>query len=174
MTHRFNIKRFWLVVGLLLLVECAALWAYRSCSRTLPESQCSEVYRRYAHVPGVEAAFVKGFPINDTLGVDVTLLRATDSAGWDSLMMGFHIPEEVLYVARANPDFTIFTNLVLREHPEIQVALKGDLNVPKVTEDDVEYRVIDFQKKEICIFHTRNAIELSAVRSYNHNKMITN
>ena len=51
MTHRFNIKRFWLVVGLLLLVECAALWAYRSCSRTLPESQCSEVYRRYAHVP---------------------------------------------------------------------------------------------------------------------------
>ena len=79
-------QRFWLVVGLLLLVECAALWAYRSCSRTLPESQCSEVYRRYAHVPGVEAAFVKGFPINDTVAVDVTLLRATDSAGWAYLM----------------------------------------------------------------------------------------
>ena len=174
MAHRFNVKRFWLVVLLLLLVECAALWVFRSCPRTLSESQCSEVYRRYAHVPGVEAAFVKGFPINDTVAVDVTLLHAADSAGWDSLMMVFHIPKEMLYMAKANPDITIFTNLVLREHPEIRVALKGELNVPKVTEDDVEYRVIDFQKKEICIFHTQNAIELSAVRSYNYDKMITN
>ena len=174
MTHRFNIKRFWLVVGLLLLVECAALWAYRSCSRTLPESQCSEVYRRYAHVPGLDAAFVKDFPINDTVTVDVTLLRATDSASWAYLTEAFNISMEVLQYVEAHPEFKKAQNMVLRGHPENQVAIKGKKRVPNLTADDVEIRIIDYMEKEIGTFHTKNANEVSAVLGNNFDNMTTN
>ena len=171
MTHRFNIKRFWLVVGLLLLVECAALWAYRSCSRTLPESQCSEVYRRYAHVPGVEAAFVKGFPINDTLGVDVTLLRAADSAGWDFLVNAFNIPKESIELAKKIPEYKVSEWQSLRGHPETRVATKGKYCDTNLTNDDIEMCVCDFQEKEICILHAKSAREIDAIKNYNFDNM---
>ena len=174
MTHRFNIKRFWLVVGLLLLVECAALWAYRSCPRTLPESQCSEVYRRYAHVPGVEAAFVKSFPINDTLGVDVTLLRAADSAGWDFLVDTFHVSKERLNLVKSMPELRVFERQGLRNHPETLAITKGENRDPHLTKDDVELCFFDLQEKEICIFHTQSAKEVDAVRGYNYENMMSN
>ena len=173
MTHRFNIKRFWLVVGLLLLVECAALWAYRSCSRTLPESQCSEVYRRYAHVPGVEAAFVKGFPINDTVAVDVTLLRAADSAGWAFMIDAFNIPKESIELAKNIPEYKISEWQSLRGHPETRVATKGKYCDTNITNDDIEMCVCDLQEKEICILHARSAKEIDAIKNYNFDNMTT-
>ena len=167
-------QRFWLVVGALLLVECAALWAYRSCSRTLPESQCSEVYRRYAHVPGVEAAFVKGFPINDTVAVDVTLLRATDSAGWAYLMNKFDLPKAMLELAETRKDHLLSERQVLRNHPEKKAITQGELRDPNLTEDDVELCVIDYYEKEICVFHVLNARQLEAVKDYSFDKTTTN
>ena len=118
MTRPFNIKRFWLVVGILLVVECAALFAFRSCPRQLPESECSEVYRRYAHVEGVEAAFVKGFPINDTVAVDVTLLHAADSAGWVYLIDAFGLPTEVLETVKESSKFNIWVWRSPKNEPE--------------------------------------------------------
>ena len=156
MTHRFNIKRFWLVVGLLLLVECAALWAYRSCPRTLPESQCSEVYRRYAHVPGVEAAFVKGFPINDTLGVDVTLLRAADSAGWAYMMEAFHIPVELIQNVEDMPQNNTWVWRSKNRHPEERV-------IQEAGDEVLEIVILDIKKHEIGVFHTNTKEEESAV-----------
>ena len=166
-------QRFWLVIGLLLLVECAALWAYRSCSRTLPESQCSEVYRRYAHVEGVEAAFVKGFPINDTLGVDVTLLRAADSAGWAYLMEAFNIPKELLQLVKLRPEFRKSERVVLRDHPEIGAAYEGENPDSGLTADDVEVCAIDYLEREVCVFHTRNAEEVAIILDYNFDDMTT-
>ena len=160
MTHRFNIKHFWLVVGLLFLVECSALWAYRSCSRTLPESQCSEVYRRYAHVPGVEA--------------DVTLLRAADSAGWDFLVDTFHVSKERLNLVKSMPELRVFERQGLRNHPEILAITKGENRDLHLTKDDVELCFFDLQEKEICIFHTQSAKEVDAVRGYNYENMMSN
>ena len=143
-------------------------------SGVVPYWKCSEVYRRYAHVEGVEAAFVKGFPINDTLGVDVTLLRAADSVGWAYLTEAFNIPVEVLQYAETNPEFRSSENLVCRGSPETRVAVQGKDRTPNLTLDDVELLAIDYQEKEFCIFHTQNAMEVMAVRSYNCEKMINN
>lgn len=163
-----------LVWLLLCSLAVGAAFALKHCSRQLPESQCSEVYRRYAHVPGVEAAFVKGFPINDTLGVDVTLLRAADSAGWAYLTEAFNITTEVLQYAETHPEFRIAQNMVLRDHPEKQVAIKGKKKDSNITANDVELRILDYLEKEICIFHTRNASEVAAIFDYNFENMVTN
>ena len=163
-----------LVVVLFLLTVVGGVLAVRYLSGVVPYWRCSEVYRRYAHVEGVEAAFVKGFPINDTLGVDVTLLRATDSAGWAYLTEAFNIPVEVLQYAETNPEFRSSENLVCRGSPETRVAVQGKDRTPNLTLDDVELLAIDYQEKEFCIFHTQNAMEVVAVRSYNCEKMINN
>lgn len=78
-----------LTVSLLILVGAMAvkLWP-----RTVPFSQCSEFYQKYAGSPGIDASFVKNFRINDTLNVDVTVLKATDSVGWATMLYDFDIP----------------------------------------------------------------------------------
>ena len=164
-------NRFWLVVGILLVVECAALFAFRSCPRQLPESECSEVYRHYAHVEGVEAAFVKGFPINDTVAVDVTLLHATDSAGWAFLVDTFHISKDRIKRAKVMPAYRVFEWQVVRGQPETKAVLKGINRIPNLTKDDVELCICDFQENEISIFHAQNAKEIDAIRNYNFDKM---
>ena len=65
----------------------------------------SDVYKRYSRVEGVRATYIKDFPLNDTLTVAVTLLEATDSAGWERLKEGFAvipIPPEVLAYCDSN------------------------------------------------------------------------
>ena len=106
-----------LLTILVVIAVVGGMLAVRYLPGIVPESQCSEVYRRYAHVPGVEAAFVKGFPINDTLGVDVTLLRAADSAGWDFLVDTFHVSKERLNLVKSMPELRVFERQGLRNHP---------------------------------------------------------
>ena len=65
----------------------------------VPYWQCSEVYKRYHKVEGVRATYIKNYPLNDTLTVGVTLLEATDSAGWEVLQRDFELiplPPEAL------------------------------------------------------------------------------
>ena len=67
-------------------------------SRTVPWEKCSEVYKKYSRVEGVRATYVKDYRVNDTLTVGVTLLEATDSAGWERLKEDFGltvIPKEL-------------------------------------------------------------------------------
>ena len=73
----------------LVLAALVAFLAVRYLPGVVRESQCGEVYHRYAHVSGVEASYVKDYPISDTLAVDVTILRATDSAG------AFSVPDNL-------------------------------------------------------------------------------
>ena len=165
-------KKTDILVWLLLCgLAVGAAFALKQCRRTLPESQCSEVYRRYAHVPGVEAAFVKGFPINDTVAVDVTLLHATDSAGWAFLVDTFHISKDRIKRAKVMPDYRVFEWQVVRGQPETKAVLKGINRIPNLTKDDVELCICDFQEKEISIFHAQNAKEIDAIRNYNFDKM---
>jgi len=85
-------KRSWLfwIVGLLLTTIIPVM--VKILPTPLPDKACSPLYQRYAEDPGVEASFVKGFRINDTLAIDATLLHATDSASWERLLNDFHMP----------------------------------------------------------------------------------
>lgn len=61
------------------LALCAGAFLF---PRQLPLSECSEVYLQYRDVEGIDASFIKGFPLNDTVTVDVTCLTARDTATW--------------------------------------------------------------------------------------------
>ena len=60
--------------------------------RTVPFDQCSEIYKKYANVEKVKASFIKDYKVNDSVFVDVTLLEAIDSVGWDILKKDFELP----------------------------------------------------------------------------------
>ena len=85
-------KRFLLFSLLLMLLAAAIPLVLNHCIRTIDADECSPLYRRYAHVPGIEAAYVKAYRINDTLTVDATLLHATAPATWLRLEEDFEIP----------------------------------------------------------------------------------
>ncbi len=66
-------KRFWIIVAAIVAAEVLAAIVWRCCF--FPEREVSDLYQRYCHTPGIEASFVKGFRINDTLAIDATLLH---------------------------------------------------------------------------------------------------
>ena len=84
-------RRYWLLVTALSLLAALVTLAVVRRPRTVPLSQCSDVYLRYHDAPGIQADFVKDFRINDTITVDVTVLQAADSSGWACLVNDFNI-----------------------------------------------------------------------------------
>ena len=83
-------KRHYIALAIVLAGVAACAWIILH-PRQLPVEECSDVFQRYKDVEGVAASFIKGFPVNDTLRLDVTTLQATDSAGWERLLEDFHI-----------------------------------------------------------------------------------
>ena len=151
-----------LVWLLLCSLAVGAAFALKHCSRQLPESECSEVYRRYAHVPGVDAAFVKDFPINDTVTVDVTLLRATDSASWAYLIKAFNIPDELIQTTKDMPQNNTWVWRSPKNEPEKRIILSSQ------NKDSIlEIVVISFAERQIGIFHSSSKKEEDAIMNYN-------
>ena len=111
---------------------------------------------------------MKGFPINDTLGVDVTLLRATDSAGWAYLMEAFHISEGMVKEAEENPLANIWMSQSLKDTPETRYIPSDSISC---ADSDIEIIAKAMNEREICIFHTRGAGERVAVLNYNWDEM---
>ena len=58
-----------------------------------PFDRCSEEYQKYVNMDGIEASYVKDFKINDTIVLDVTVLKALDSSSFEMLVSDFKIPE---------------------------------------------------------------------------------
>ena len=81
----------WCVALLLsaVIASAVSLWLSRPC--ILPPEECSEVYRRYAGNPDVQAAYIKGYKVNDTLTLNATVLQALNDTGWASLREDFNI-----------------------------------------------------------------------------------
>lgn len=84
--------RFWVII-VLAMTGMLAAGAAIGGGRELPLSQCSDLYRQYAGRTDIQATFVKDFHVNDSVALDVTLLTATDSAGWETLKKDFNVHE---------------------------------------------------------------------------------
>ncbi|MBR4505919.1 MAG: hypothetical protein IKP21_04005, partial [Bacteroidales bacterium] len=78
--------RFWGAFAVAVVLALAGITAAARWHRLFPTGEVSELYRAYMDTPGVDATFIRGFQVNDTVSVDVTLLQATDSAGWATLL----------------------------------------------------------------------------------------
>lgn len=114
-------KRFWTftICGLLLAVAIPLLTAY--WPRILQPRQCSPLYQRYYNVPGIEASYVKGFRINDTLAIDATLLHATDSASWERLLNDFHL-ENVIDTSAYRQPHSFSISMVSPKDPTKRIS----------------------------------------------------
>ena len=84
------------ILGLCLLAALLSATA-KMVPHELPAGRCGELYRRYAGRPGIEAAYLRDYRLNDSVSVAVTLFRATDSAAWQQLCSDFaiYLPEEL-------------------------------------------------------------------------------
>lgn len=138
---------------------------------TVPYWRCSEVYKHYSKVEGIRAMFVKDFRVNDTLTVDVTLLEATDSAGWEYMLQQFDIPPDVRRVY-LQYNMNLFDWQSPRGHPEIRAVINGEGQDAPLSEEDIESCLLSFRDRKICVFHTKNAKEIAALHEYNCNNMI--
>lgn len=87
----------------LLAATVPAYIVYRS--HTVPVEECSQLYRGYADNPHVTVAFIKDFPVNDTLSVDVTTLQATTDSAWCALLLDFGTPQEMIDDYNSNKEF---------------------------------------------------------------------
>lgn len=158
-----HIRRFWLWVGVILLVEVAAITLWNQWDRIFPSHTVSKVYTKYADADGIRAAFVKDYRINDTVSVDVTFLEATDSASWAILCRDFAIPEmepalEQFFESGWDLDFTRQVD----KHDYSKVVIGDSCDVVPLT--------FSYQRKTVTIFHIKNEDENRAVLYYNlHN-----
>ena len=124
--------------------------------RTVPFEQCSEIYQKYANEEDIKATFIKDYKVNDTVFVDVTLLEATDSVGWNILKKDFEVPAlpPELQQLVDNGEDLVFTKMIPK---------------PKIDTSDFpnDLLAISHLSHTLTVFHIKSDIEKHAV--YNHN-----
>lgn len=147
-------KRSWLITILFCLLLLGGGGAVLILPQVVPFSQCSDVYKRYAKMDGVDATFIKDYKVNDTVFVDVTLLEAKTDSAWNVILNDFNmpvIPEEYRELVEKNS--SIEFNLISKEDPQ-----KIDEDIDK---NDV--LVLSRQKHSVCVFHTNNKLQRNAI-----------
>ena len=121
------------------------------------------LYEKYKDSPGIKASYLRDYPINDTLAVDVTTLQATDSAGWETLKKDFQIVD---FSAEAIERMKASHNIIA-----IRMTSKNTLGAPSDTSnlDNNNILAIDYQKHNVGYFYTRNKEENFQILHYHYN-----
>ena len=154
-----------LISIVIFVVIVGGVLAYKYMPRTVPYEQCSEVYKRYAEVEGVRASFVKDFWLNDSVAVDVVLLEATDSAGWERLQKGLGIvprPPEVEAVSDTNAIDT-------------WLASKDDYTKGKDSvKQNNDLIAVSYYRRKVSVFILESEEQEDAIVTYQLNNTIKN
>lgn len=154
MNTKTNIRRFWMWVGILLLVDLAVITLWKRWYWFFPSHEVSEVYTRYAGNEDFNVVFLKDFKLNDTVFVDVTLLEAKNDSSWVRIKDDFNIlsfPSEFPIPMGGN---TV----------DIKYAPKHKYNAPMDTailNNDII--AIYYYKQTITIFHIENEEQIDAI-----------
>lgn len=146
-------KRSWLITILVCLLLLGGGTIVILMPQVVPYSQCSDVYKQYADVDGIDATFIKDYKVNDTLTVNVTLLQATDSAGWARLQEDFILPPLP---------------------PSVMAKIeqgKDLVSIKKISETEVA--AFSLLKRSVSIFHTKNRDERYAVYHHNYDNNVS-
>lgn len=141
-------------VGIMMLVELAAITLWKRWHRIFPSHYVSEVYTRYACAEGIDIAFIKDFKLNDTIFVDVTLLEAKNDSSWMRLQKDFNVappPKEILM--EATNDIISF-----RYAPKKSHSLPMD---PHLTNNDII--AVSHLKKCIAVFHINSEKQINII-----------
>ena len=149
-------KRSWLITILVCLLILGGGGAVLHLPQVVPFNQCSDVYKRYAKMDGVDATFIKDYKVNDTVFVDVTLLEAIDSTGWDILKTDFKVPPPPLEL---QPLIDNGEDLLFTKHIPKYIA--------NTSAFPYDLLVISHLTHTLTVFHINSDIEKHAI--FNHN-----
>ena len=152
-----NIKRQWMIWAVLLLLLSAGVAVPRLWPLLFPSHYVSDLYRHYEHNPHIQATYLRNFPVNDTLFVDVTLLQATDSTGWETLRENFNVlpvPPHIQDAIDRGEDVVA-----------VQLTPKDAPGQPMDTTSLLRNNVMAISRLNhaVCIFETRSRQEIKAV-----------
>lgn len=155
-------KRSWLITILICLLLLCGGGAVLLLPQVVPFDQCSDLYKQYVAVKGINATFIKDYKVNDTVFVDVTLLEATDSM-WHTLMKDFNIPtpDPGLQQFIDAGENLVVTKLVDKTHYSKPTAPSSS---------NCEIMAISYTTHTISVFHTVNAGERHAILYFNLDK----
>lgn len=146
MTVQKNIVRFWVLFLAVLAPALGAITVVHRWYRIFPSDEVSEYYTRYAGREGMDVSYVKGYRVNDTIRLDVTVLEVHDSALWEQVCEDCHL---------------LTTAQIPKEYLDFYLAPEGfESYVRKdtVMENDKPREVLTFfvytrYNKTVCIFH---------------------
>ena len=152
-----KIKLFWRVGAVLAALTAVAVAA----AVLVPRMGGSDLYRRYEGNPHLDVTYLRNFPVNDTLAVDVTLLQARDDEGWDTLRADFRIPELPDHVQKRIAEGKDLTG--------VRLVPKSDPTLPMDTVDITRNNVLGFSplKRTVAIFNTETESQIDATMNYN-------
>ncbi len=155
-------NRRWTITLLLLPVVVLSVLLLTRSLHTVPPDKCSDVYRQYKDTPGIKASFIKDYPINDTLNVDVVLLVADTDAGWDTLHRDFNLTKVTPIVQQMIDQgrLRVLSRLSPRENPSLPIDKTNPDNNIVLSENLAEH--------VMALFYTRNNAENTAVLEYNY------
>ena len=147
-------KRNRFILATIPLIVVGILAFVKLCPRTVPLDECSPVYRQYEGHEGIEATYMKQYPVDDTTFVDVTLLQATTDSAWVSLCLK-SLPYDYPEDKREN---VIHGNSVTQ-----YFSSKDDIRTKVIPADTNNYNLvfINARQKYIVIFHTENKTQVS-------------
>lgn len=142
-------KHRWLIVCLVALLCAGAVAVVKYWHNICGGAMVSETYSLYVDNPDVEATFVRDFRVNDSVVVDVTLLRATNDEMWMELKSRFcninieEVPEQYWDLI-LNGD-----GICVNKYP----ANRPDLPVADTTTAVIELAVADKRQHTVYVFH---------------------
>lgn len=159
----FSKKRFWIVICVLALVEVIALFLIMKWKYIFPSDEVSEIYTQYENEDGIDASYIKKYKVNDSVYVDVTLLEATDSDGWQTLSDDFGITplEDELQQKIDSGKDLVFVREVNGQNMKVQADSICD---------NTKLIAISYLKKSVCIFHVADDKEIHSVYYHNFDK----
>ena len=128
-----------------------------------PRQYGSEIYQYYSNIKGIKASYFENYRINDTVFVDITLLEAVDSIGWNILCEDFNI---IKLDSLSQKKVDNGKDLVFTKQTSIKDLSKSYISAS----EDTVLRAVSFLRKEVSVFHTKNKKERHAVFYYNLDK----
>ena len=160
MSGQYKIKSL-LCAAAFVLLAVAAVLVVKYWHHTLPAEECGEVYCRYSNRDDLKVSFLKDFRINDSVFVDVTLLEATDSVGWNKLVEELNL---VTPDSASQCDLDKGMDLIF-----LKQVKKDNYSQKAITPSgNVDVLATSYLKKKVTVFHTKNRNEKYSVFHYNY------
>ena len=133
------------------LAVCAGFFLF---PRQLTPEECGALYQRYKDAEGIDASFIKDFPVNDTLTTDVLLLEAATDSAWCELLLDFGVPEEMIEMYKSNKESFVGEG----KNSIIKFFVNKNNIKERIPKKNPSSRLVlgDLAKTSLCIFLTED------------------